>query len=619
MSVIHAPSRPKLDIRLLIFPSAMLALLIVLFFRIWYIQVVKAPELADRADASRQESIKRLAPRGLIYDRNGELLAGLRPEIVVSIVYSDVAAHPGEIENLANRLGTTMAFLKPKLDDARHTPGLPTPIIIGIKPELGMAIAEARAEFPGVDVDLMPNRYYTNGTDFSHILGVVRLPSKRDLERLAKLGLKDRASRFVGKSGIERSYEAELMGTPGVEVDDVDAKRKRVRVAERDNPVAGHDLIMSIDSKLQHIATQDMAQHGYIGAVVALDPSSGEVLCMVSSPTFNQNLFQQGISKDDYQKLVTDPNKPLISRATDSSYSPGSTFKIVTSIAAYEGHEFDPNRAVYCDSSFHLRSKTFKGFCLGHHGDITYQQALEKSCNVYFADLGFRVGEKQIRKTCAEVGLGETSGIDIGGEDLGLVPSDAYVAKHWRRQWFGGDTLNLSIGQGWLRASPLQMCDVAALVANDGVMYRPHLVRAIKDFSTGESRVVKPEVFHQVSAAPDFWATLKRALVGVIEVGTGRTAKIANVEWAGKTGSTEHGHRVTKTGKPPKTHSWFVGFAPADHPKIAICVFVEEAGHGGDIAAPIAKDVVEAYLKSARKVSASPTISAAAGASPSSR
>jgi penicillin-binding protein 2 len=594
MSVIHAPSRPNMDSRILAFPAAMLVLLSVLFFRLWYFQVVRSQELTDRADATRSDEVTKPAPRGFIYDRNGELLAGLKPQIVVSVTYSQLDKKSDEVANLAAKLGLTEKVLRPKLENAKRTPSFPVPILIGVPSDLAESLADQRHDFPGVNVDLVPTRYYPDGTDYSHVLGVVRLPRKADLARLKALNIQPAS--FVGQSGVEKSYEKDLMGTAGKEVVDIDSKRHPIRVVKRENSVPGNDLVLSLDSKIQHLATQEMAEHNYAGAVVALDPKTGELLCMVSSPTFDQNLFQGGISKDAYQKLLDDPNTPLESRACDSSYSPGSTFKIVTSLAAYEKGIFDPDRPVDCEGAYHVGTAKFA--CLGHHGEITFHNALIKSCNTYFADLGDRTGATQLRKTCAEVGLGDLTHLDIGPETMGVVPTEAYLKKNKDRRWYRGDTVNFSIGQGYLRTSPLQMCDIAALVANEGVIYKPHLVRKISDPQRPASTTtVAPEVLHKVEASPTFWRTLKDALEGVIETGTAMRAQIPDVRWAGKTGSAEHGHKRLKNGSEPKTNSWFVGYAPAENPKIAICVLVENAGHGGEVAAPIARDVVADYLK----------------------
>ncbi|HWD39669.1 MAG TPA: penicillin-binding protein 2 [Fimbriimonas sp.] len=591
MSVIYTPRKPQLDLRLAIFPAVMLVLLTLLFFRLWYFQVVKAPELAERADVSREDKVIRPAPRGLIYDRNGELLAGLKPQVVITGVTSILDKNPGVVDKLAEMLGIDAKRLKPKIDAARHSPGLPMPIFVGADPEVGTRIAENEGELPGIGVELEPTRTYPDSTSYTHVIGYVRLPNKEDQARIRRMGREP--ADFVGKGGIERAYEAQLMGQPGDEVMQIDAKRRPLRVLRRDNPVPGDSLVLTIDGSLQRLASQLMAEHKYVGGVVALDPKTGEVLCMVSSPTYDLSMFQQGITKEQLAALYDDPNKPLIKRAMQSSYSPGSTFKIVTSLAAYETGKFDTTHTVFCDGGYRIGKAWIK--CLGHHGAIGYKQAIEKSCNTYFADLGSRVGEQALCKASLEAGLGESTGIDIGGESLGVVPTTEWLKKHYsNRHWYGGDTVNFSIGQGWVRATPLQMADVAAMVANNGTIYRPHLVREIKSSMADPNPTrIQPEVLHQVNADPQFWATVRDALDGVIEEGTGRgTATIPNLIWAGKTGSTEHGTR----GEGLKTHSWFVGYAPEQDPKIAVCVLVEDGGHGADAAAPIAKEVVQHYL-----------------------
>ena len=616
MSVIHTPRKPELDARILSFPLLMLALLLTLFLRLWYFQVVKAPELVERADATRTDRVLRPAPRGLIFDRHGELVAGLKPQIVVTGVYQTIAQNPWVISKLASILNVDEKKLKPKVDAARRSPGLPVPIYVGAAPELGTRIAEEGIELPGIGVDLEPTRYYPDGASFAHVLGYVRLPNEKDIERIKALGKEP--AQFVGKGGIEQFYETDLMGQAGDEVVDIDAKRRPLRVVARDNPVPGHQLVLSLDAKLQRYATQLLRDQKYLGSAVALDPKTGEVLCMVSAPSFDQNEFQKGISRDEWDKLQHDPEHPLVRRFMQS-YSPGSTFKIVTSLAAFESGIFDPHRPVYCAGGYRLGKAFFQ--CLSHHGEITYRDALIRSCNTYFADLGYRAGEKAIRHACEEMGLGQPSDIDVGGDGLGVVPTEHWLAKHFKHpRWYGGDTVNFSIGQGYIRATPLQMCDVAAMVANSGVMYRPHLVRQVRNGERSAEGMFQPEVIHKVDASPEFWQTLRDAMTGVIEDGhgTGQRARIPGVVWAGKTGSAEHG----KIKKDQKTHSWFIGYAPADDPKIAICVLLESVGHGGDFAAPIAKEIVQSYLaeasapKAPANLGPSASISAAAVPSP---
>ena len=609
MSVIHTPRKPELDLRTLSFPIAMLALLLVLFLRLWYFQVVKAPELVERADATRQDKVVRPAPRGLIFDRNGELIAGLKPQIVVTGVYQTIAKNRWVVDRLASMLNIDVRKLEPKIDAARQSPGLPVPIYIGPSEAVGTQIAEAGSDLPGIGVDLEPTRYYPDGLSFAHVLGYVGLPNDKDIRRIKSSGKEP--AQFVGKGGVEQAYETALMGESGDEVVEIDAKRRPLRILSRDNPVPGHELVLSVDATLQRYATQMMKDKHFVGGVVALDPKTGEVLCMVSAPTYDENVFDGGISSKAWRKLDDDPDKPLIKRPLKSSYSPGSTFKIITSLAAEESGKFDPNYSVDCEGGYRLGKAYFK--CLEHHGRITYERALEQSCNTYFADLGHRTGEKALRHACEEAGLGQPTGIDIGGESIGVVPTTRWLEKHHKR-WFGGDTVNFSMGQGYVRATPIQMCDVAAMVANSGTIYRPHIVRQVRSGLETNDGYLKPEILHQVNASGSFWSNVQQAMVDVVQNGTAISAKIPNLVWAGKTGSTEH-------GKGKKTHGWFIGYAPATNPKIAVCVLVEEAGHGGEVAAPIARQVVQTYLgeiaaKSAAKSRPSVSISAAAARSP---
>jgi penicillin-binding protein 2 len=606
MAVIHAPRKPELDLRVAAFPVLMAVLLLFLILRLWYVQVVMAPELQQKAEASRVISIQKLAPRGTMVDRNGVPVAAVRPEIVITATPKTVNGSDGVIERVAAMLNTDPVRLQRKVDDTAFRPWVASAIYVGADIEVGARIAEQGEDLPGIGVETQPMRHYPDSKSFTHVLGNVWTPSAEDVERLQKQGLKP--ANYVGKSGLERAYEAELMGKPGVERIEVDARSKPLRVAGRDAAVAGNQLVLSLDARLQKFATQLFAQHNYLGGVAAVDPKTGEVLCLVSSPTFDQNVFQGGISNQEYKKLFEDEDKPMWNRALFSSYAPGSTFKIVTTIAALQSGIFDPNRTYVCSGGVRVGTHYFK--CLGHHGAISFHRALAKSCNSYFYQMGRAAGEDALRKASLEVGLGQKTGIEVGGESKGIVPTQEWYARWYPGQkWYGGHTLNFSIGQGFLSTTPIQMANVVALAANNGINYRPHLVRQIRD-SRGQEilKQIEPEILHRIDAPDVFWSTVKSALVDVIEAGTAGSARIPGVRWGGKTGSAEH-----QRGK--QTHGWFVGFAPADDPKIAICVLIEAAGHGGDVAAPIARDIVKRYLDLLNKAANSPASSSAAAAS----
>lgn len=592
-----------------LFPVAIGALLLVIFLRLWFFQVVKSQELVDRAQVSNRTSVSSLAPRGLIYDRNNILVAGLQPRIVITATPGIVHKNPWVLDKVAEMVGAESKKLKSKMDHDGFRKFVPIPIFVGASVDTAARIAEAGDELPGIGVETQPMRYYPDPISMAHVLGYVWTPSARDLERLKAANID--AEPYVGKVGIEKIYERDLVGKPGGEQLEVDAKRRPVRVVGRDAPTPGQQLILTLDSKLQAMG-QELLK-GKKGAIVALDPRTGEVLCMVSSPTYDASLFLNGIGTADYDKLNTDPDKPLIQRAVYSSYSPGSTFKIVTTIAAMEQGVFNPNETIFCDGGYRIGNRFIA--CLGHHGSISFNTALEKSCNTYFMTLAHRVGVDALRKASAEVGLGETSGIDASQEQPGLVPTAAYIQKI-KGHWYEGMTLNFGIGQGELATTPLQMANVISLVANNGTSYKPHLVRATRDPSTGTVTEKKLEVYHHVEGTAEFWATLKGALVDVIDHGTGGNARIDGVQWGGKTGSAEkHGQK--------KTNSWFVGYAPAENPTITIAVVLEDMGHGGDIAAPIAKQIVQHYLtasaKALRMSSSNGSIDAASVSSPPAR
>jgi penicillin-binding protein 2 len=599
MSVIHSPKKPEINIRMISFLGVMYTLLLVVFLRLWYFQVVKAPLLADRALASKAQPVTQIAPRGLITDRNGKLIGQIKREIVIKAVpasfklpkkltkaqLSDPRNLPDVIQRVIALLNADPKKVLAKFREAQRTPRLASPIFVGATIEQATKIAESPDQYPGVVVDTLPMRSYTDSKSFTHVLGYVWTPNKSAKPKPGRP-----AAEYVGKAGIEKAYETDLMGMPGAERWEMDAKGQRMRLVGREEPTPGKKLVLTLDADLQRYATQLMGQNGYLGGVVAMDPSTGEVLCLVSNPTFDAQLFQGGLTDAEWKNLSGDPNKPMLDRAISSSQSPGSTFKIVTSLAAFEKGKFSTSDTIVCPGGVYLNGKLVCK-CLGVHGAIDFKRAFMKSCNTYFATLGYSLGQDALLTAAKELGLGAKTGIEIDGERAGIVPTDRYLKRH-KLKWRGGDTINLSIGQGYVAATPLQMCNLVSMVANGGVSYRPHLVREIVDpLNPSVVTKIKPEVLNQAPASPEFWETIRDAMVGVIESGTGMRARIPGIVWGGKTGSTENGKKSET-----KTHAWFVGVAPIDHPKIAIAVLIENVGHGGDFAAPVASDLVHHYL-----------------------
>lgn len=585
MSVIHAPVKPETNWRLLLFPVTMTGLLTVVLVRLWYIQVVKAPELSAEAARTAETKSVSLAPRGLMYDRHGKLVAGVRSNIVVTVIPDELRKNPEMLPRIATISGVDEKQLQENLRDAFYSNYLDTPILSNIDTKVAVKLAELAPELPGLNVKFQPMRFYPDSTSFTHIMGYVGVRSKADIERLKAENLD--AAQFVGKAGIERAYENALMGLAGEERFEVDARRRPIRLSGRDAAIPGGQLTLSIDAGLQKLATQILGSKGGKGSAVAIDPRTGEVLCMVSTPTYDLRIYDGGLTRKEWASLSDEQRRPQLNRAVQTALAPGSTFKVVTAIAAAQSGKWQQGMTVQCNGGYRVGNKVFR--CMGRHGNISFEPAMAKSCNTFFSWIGDHVGREAMNRAAEDVGLNQRSGIEIGGEVRGSLPDDRWLARARKEKvWYRGDQINQSLGQGAVAATPLQMANVAALIANNGVNYVPHFVREIRH-ADGSVSAVTPRELHRVDLPIDFWASLRKSLEMVISSGTARVAQINGISWGGKTGSAEH-------IKGRLTHGWFIGYAPADNPRIAICVRVEEAGHGGDVAAPVAKQLVEYYL-----------------------
>ena len=582
MSVIHVPRQTALDERQLAIPAAILAAMLFFLVRLWYVQVIRADALAAQGVSTGTDTIEQLAPRGRIVDRNGVVLAGVQQSAVLTAVYDTVMKHPETIDEVAMLIGVPREKLDKPLKEASWDPYVPTTIYAGISPEAASRIAEAGDRLPGFNCLMQPTRVYEDASSTSHLLGYVWKPTEKEVKALRRQGLE--AAPYVGRDGVEQVYENLLMGQPGKEKIAVDPQMRPIRTISTDRAVPGKELVLSIDLRLQRLGEQLL--QGQKGAIVALDPRNGEVLCLVSSPSYDIHMFDHGISNADYAGLKDNPELPMFKRPIAGAYPPGSTFKVVTSTAAYLAGVFDPNRIVNCPGYYMVGTKMYH--CMHAHGPMDYRKAVTQSCNTYFYDLAIRAGVDNLREACRILGLGEKQGIDLPGESAGTVPTAEWIKKK-KRTWTLGQTANMGIGQGQLAITPLQMAGVAAAVANGGKVYRPHLLLGTR-IGNGPISPFQAQVLSDTRLPQQFWDIVKDALVNVINAGTATSAKIPDIQWGGKTGSAQNSSSNT-------THSWFIGFAPADNPTIAIAVVVEGAGHGGTYAAPFAKEIVQRYLK----------------------
>jgi penicillin-binding protein 2 len=416
------------------------------------------------------------------------------------------------------------------------------------------------------------------------------------VERLTGGGVRKRQAlpSFVGKVGIERVYDETLMGLSGRDWVEIDTRGRPLRDSVSDPPIPGSNLALTIDLQLQR--TAERLLNGRKGAVVAIDPNNGEVLCLASGPSFDPNVFARRAPRSTIRSLLKDERLPLLDRAVSSAYAPGSTFKIATLIAGVRSGALTANTHFTCTGSMRIGGRTFR--CLGRHGTVAYHRAMQKSCNIFFAKLGQAVDREILAETAMMMGLGKETGIDLLSERAGSIPSDEWLAKR-QLKWYPGDIVNMAVGQGYVSCTPLQMAGYAGLVATRGQRFRLHLVKSvIPPGQDGIARATQRELVEKIEIPAEWWDRLNSALIAVVQGGTAKGAQIPGIQVAGKTGSSEH-----TSGK--RTHGWFVGFAPAENPRIAIAVVMEAAGHGGEVAVPVAKEVIEAYLRTPASSTAS--------------
>jgi len=622
MSVIHEENRNRVDARVLVAPLAVLAGMGVLASRLWYLQYAGAESIAEEASRTTTLLVQHPAPRGIIVDRKGETLAGVQGQLVVTAIPKLALKDEASMAQIAKLLKSDVDTVKEKLESNAGS-YLPLPISENVSIEAATKIAELLSTVPDAkpgkesglaayDVQNFPMRVYGNAFEFAHVLGYVKSADGKDIERI-NTKLKEandnnrRPGEFVGKRGLERANELSLMGYPSSEEYITDHRRKPLMVQSSSQAVPGDKLTLTIDAGLQRYAYQQLGN--YTGAVVALDPKNGEVLCMVSKPSYDVQMLMGRMTPEEYKTLSDPIAKPELNRAIANHQPPGSTFKIVTTLAAWMAG-VDPFKvSYYCDGWIKVSAHDTPKKCLGHHGNVMFNRAMAQSCNSFFGKLGMSLKRTDLEKACNTIGLGEPTGLDIGGEVRGAIPDKAQadlILKRDKRRYSVGDQLNSAIGQGVVRTTPVQMANVIAFVANRGRSYAPHLVRARAPY--GEKPIaVQPVLAHEFKASDYFWNNLIGGLESVVNAGTARRSLIPGVRMGGKTGSAEvwlpnidaNGKVLKGAHKEEgKTHSWFIAFAPIDNPKIAICVMAERAGHGSDVAAPIASSIVRHYLES---------------------
>ncbi|MDH7493571.1 MAG: penicillin-binding protein 2 [Candidatus Saccharicenans sp.] len=566
---------------------AALLLLVLIFY--WKIQVLDHQKYWKMAEANRIREFPLSAPRGLILDRQKVILAENAPSFKVSLVREAVSDYERTLQELSQLLGLSQEDLKKRIDRYRFLPAF-EPIVIKDNLKLEeVSIIEARKdEFPEIKLEVEPKRFYPFAQTGAHLIGYLQEVSVDELRTQPEK--RWRAGEMVGKAGLEKQYNDHLAGREGKVQEMVDSLGRPWAEISRTEPLPGRNLELTIDFDLQKKA-EELLQ-GREGAIVVLDPRSGDCLAWASSPSYDPNRFISRFTSDEWLAIVNDPGKPLENRIIRGLYSPGSTFKIVMALAALKEGVITENSTFFCSGSIEIYNKEFACWFKPGHGLLNLPEAIKNSCNVYFYQLGRRLDIDTIAAYARMMGLGQKTEIDLPGEKEGLVPSTDWKRKFLRQTWFPGETISVAIGQGPLLVTPLQIAYLTSLVANRGKKIRPHLVKS-PDHQDGASRIYLPESIIE-KVVEGMWRSVNAQ-------GTGQGAFQPGFDICGKTGSTQLISRETAVKlvqrgvELKKTHSWFTGFAPRQNPEIVVTVLVEFGGMGGQTAAPLAGQIFKAY------------------------
>ncbi len=608
------------DQRLSVALTVVVAAFVVLIARLFYLQVIIGEELRQQSENNsiRIKSVE--APRGLIYDAHLRLLADNRPSYDLSIIVKDARPLKQTIAKLSGYTGFDETLLWDRLNAAKGTRAYkPVLLKADIGREALAAIEVNRWDLPGIVVGVSPRRDYIFSPSAAHILGYMGEISVEELKN--ELYNDCKTGDYVGKFGIERGREHWLRGQRGGQQVEVNATGQVVRVLSTVEAIPGHNVILSIDQALQSRGEQLLGDQA--GAAVAVDPNTGQILAMVSSPSYDQNAFISGLSHESWNALISDPKRPLENKAIQAEYPPASTYKIVAAAAGLEEGLIDVHTSVYCPGSLKFGNRTYRCWKRWGHGDVDVLKALTESCDVYFYKLGQELGVDRLAWYARAFGLGSPTGVDLDHEASGLVPTAAWKKKRVGVSWQKGETLSIVIGQGFNLATPLQMAMVAAAVGNGGTRYRPKIVKTIR---TADGKTVyesQPEVVGRLPISEDNLNLVRQGLFDVVNTrhGTAWRSRLKDVAMCGKTGTAQVvGRREDSDGDgetdPIKDHAWFVAYAPSERPTIAVAVIVEHGEHGSSAAAPVAAEMIRYYLFGGPIPDGSPVLKTHGGVSP---
>jgi len=579
---------------------AVLAAFFLLFIRMFHLQIIEGEEYRRLSESNciRIQNID--PPRGLIYDSRGELIVDNRPSFDICITPKD--AKP--IEETFSRLSAlTMTPAKEMEERFAKQKGLPSYSPVVVLPDVDRntlgAIEVRKYDLPGVTVQVRPLRHYLHKGSAAHLLGYLGEVSQKEMESDRFPGTL--RGDYIGKNGIERKFELMLRGVRGGRQVEVDARGRLVRILRTVEEKPGNNLYLTIDQKLQMETEALFAEN--VGAAVAIEPDTGNVLALVSSPSFDQNDFVAGLSHATWNALINNPERPMENKAVQGTYPPASTYKILTAMAALEEGVVDEHTSFLCTGSYRFGNRSYKCWRKEGHGTVDIYRAISHSCDVFFYQVGQRLGVDKLSFYARSSGLGSRTGIELDNEAAGIIPTAEWKKKRTGDAWQRGETLSIAIGQGFNLVTPLQMACFMSAVGNGGKRFKPQLVRKIVDQEGRLIQETRPELVGTLPVKTRNLNIVRHGLWQVVNGGgTASAIRLKTVEISGKTGTAQvisrsRGDSEIASGPAHwKPHAWFVAYAPAEAPKIAVAVIVEHGEHGSSAAAPIARDIIKTYL-----------------------
>ncbi len=576
--------------------------------RLWYLQIIKGDELKQRSENNAVRFRKIQPLRGLVMDRNGAVIVDNRPSFDVLFMPTRGVDPESLIHKIQDIYKTkSVAYASDQPFPKTIKSYLPVRLEKNVSMEKVALVETNTIDLPGVYVDVTPVRLYVDGEIIAPIIGYTGEVSKEELENEEDDYL---SGDITGKFGIEKVLDSYIRGRRGNELVEVNAYGKVIKNLGRIDPVSGSNVVLTIDAQLQKAAWEAFA--GLAGAAVAMDPRDGSVLAMISSPSFDPNLFNSGIAREQWEKLYKNPLNPLSNRAISGQYPPGSTYKMIVAAAALEERIITPETRIHCDGTFELGNRTYRCWKKHGHGSVNLHRALVESCDVYFYTVGKMLGVDKIAQYAKRFGLGDLTGIELYHERKGLIPTREWKLARMKEPWQQGETISISIGQGFNLTTPLQLAQAYSALANGGTRWRPRLVQRIVLSDGSVQKEFLPEKTGELKLSQQTIALLNRALWGVVNEpgGTGAAARRPQTDVCGKTGTSqviglpenEKARRMMKIASFHKDHALFVCYAPMKNPEIAVAVIAENAGGGGAVAAPIARKILNAYFEGKNKV-----------------